>query len=318
MSRTRRVFKGDTYHGNAIRRGHHVPGKQDVVRSIGGEEASDDGGNGRVDSERELLDRVGQLRRDIDALLPARVGPKGAIKRGGEVTEQLPRADVLPVGDAPVRGDRVAVGEPAPPDPVPAPYFAVRVRQLDDQDDDAGEHDGKDADELGGHEELVEAGAGPGADGVGQVHDHHDEHGQQLVQHAGGPVRHPRGGEDALHEDDAQDGQGGGHDGDDPRPGGKVPKDVAVDVLEVGLHAALAGDGGPQLGHGARARPGEHAADEPHGQRDARRGHVGVDGARGGEDSAAYDDADDYREGVQGAQVPGEAPALVPRHGAGG
>lgn len=312
------MFGGDTYHGNAVRRGDHVPGQQDIVRSVGSEETSDDGRYGRVDGERKLLDRVGQLRRDVDALLPARVGPQGTVQRGGEVSEQLPRADVLPVGDAPVRGDRVAVGEPAPPDPVPAPDLGVPVRQLGDQDDDAGEHDGKDADKLGGDEELVEAGAGPCADRVCQVHDHHDEHGQQLVQDAGRPVRHPRGGEDALHKDDGQDGQRGGHDGDDPRPGREVPKHVAVDVLEVGLHAALARDGGAQLGHGAGSRPGQDAADQPHGERDTRRGHVCVDGAGRGEDAAADYDADDYGEGVQRAQVPGEASRLVSRHRAGG
>lgn len=270
----------DTYHGNAIRCGNHIPGQQDVVRSICGEEASDDGGDGGVDGERELLDRVGQLRRDVDALLPARVGPQGTVQRGGEVAEQLPRADVLPVGHAAVRGDRVAVGEPVPPDPVAAPYLGVRVRQLDDQDDDAGEHDGEDADELGGDEELVQAGGRLGTDRVGQVHDHHDEHGQQLVQDAGRSVRNASSREDALHKNDGQNGQGGGHDGDDPSPGGEVPENITVDVLEIRLHAALARDGGPQLGHGACARPGQDAADQPHHQRDAWRGHVGVDRAR--------------------------------------
>lgn len=150
-------LEGNTYNGNAVSRGHHVPGKQDVVRSICRQEASDNGGNRCVNGERELLDGVGQLRGDVDALLPSRVRPQGTVQRGGEVAEQLPRADVLPVGHAAVRGDGVAVGEPVPPDPVPTPYLGVRVRQLDDQDDDAGEHDGEDADELCSDEELVEA-----------------------------------------------------------------------------------------------------------------------------------------------------------------
>lgn len=253
------------------------------------------------------------------------------------MAEQLPGAHVLPVDDRSLRRYSIAALEPALPKPVAATHAALRVDQLDDDDDDAGEDDAEDAQKLDGHEEVVEPGRGLGADAVADVHEHHDQHRQELVQDARGLVRHARGREDALDEDDAQDGHGAGHDDEDPRPRGQESENVTVDVLQVRLHATcveksafmtttrhrsnkhtLARNRRAQLRHGARARPREAAANHPDDQRPARGRHVGVDGARRREDAAADDDADDDGEGVQAAEVLLEgAGRMLARHGAG-
>lgn len=130
----------------------------------------------------------------------------------------------------------------------------------------------------------------------------------------------------ALDEYDAEDGQGGRHNSDNPRPCREEPVDIAIDVPKIRLDAPCYVVSAPkplnkgiarmrdcrltfswncsaELGKRTRARPREDAADEPDDQRDARRRHVGVDGPRRCEDAAADDDADDDGEGFNGAEV---------------
>lgn len=43
-----------TYHGDAVGCGDDLPGEEDVVGGVGGDEADHDGGDGGVDGERQL------------------------------------------------------------------------------------------------------------------------------------------------------------------------------------------------------------------------------------------------------------------------
>lgn len=43
-----------TYHGDAVGCGDDLPGEEDVVGGVGGDEAHHDGGDGGVDGERQL------------------------------------------------------------------------------------------------------------------------------------------------------------------------------------------------------------------------------------------------------------------------
>lgn len=107
---------------------------------------------------------------------------------------------------------------------------------MENDNNDARQHDGEDGDELGHDEEVVEPSAGLGADGVGGVDDDEDENGEELVLDASCLVGDADGGEDALDEDDGEDGDCRGHDGDDPGPCCQKAKDVAKDVAEVWLY----------------------------------------------------------------------------------
>lgn len=146
-------------------------------------------------------------------------------------------------------------------------------------------------------------------------------------------VGHPAGGVDALDEYDAEDGEGGWHDGHDPGPGGKEAKDIAIDVLQEGLDTACSHrqrhrttprlskgvelaftrDRRPQLSHGTRTSPRQDTTNKPYYQRSAGRRDVRVNGTRRGEHAATNDDADDNGKRLDGAEVlrKGTSPALL-------
>ena len=100
-------------------------------------------------------------------------------------------------------------------------------------------------------------------------------------------------------EDDALDRHAGrlNHEEVDQRHGRRDA--VAVDVLQVLLHAAVALDRGAELGESGRARPCRHAGEEPEQERAARRADVVVDLRGGGEDPGADLRADEEGEGVE-------------------
>ena len=100
-------------------------------------------------------------------------------------------------------------------------------------------------------------------------------------------------------EDDALDRHAGrlDHEEVDQRHGGRDA--VAVDVLQVLLHAAVALDRGAELGESGRARPCRQAGEEPEQERGAGRANVVVDLRGGGEDPGADLGADEEGEGVE-------------------
>lgn len=51
-------LKISTYHCHAVSGGNNLPGKKDVVSSVGEKEANNGGGNRRIDSQRQLLGRL--------------------------------------------------------------------------------------------------------------------------------------------------------------------------------------------------------------------------------------------------------------------
>lgn len=60
-----------TYHSYAVRRGYHIPGQQDIIGSISGNEAQNDGGEGGIDGEGELLRRSRKFSRYVNSLCVA-------------------------------------------------------------------------------------------------------------------------------------------------------------------------------------------------------------------------------------------------------
>lgn len=252
--------------------------------------------------------------------------------------QHLPLAQLRPVRLAPIRDSRLPKPEPRPVVPVLPANVPLRVREVDDHDRETRYRNGRDGEELGHDEEVVEARAGPGAERVREGYENEDEDRERLVRGRRRLVGHAGGGVDALDEDDAKDGERGGHDGHDPRPGSEEAEHVTENVLEIRLDAAYAincqpakatkwgpkpsqapagheqptfsRDRGSQLGKRARARPGEDAAQQPDDEGQAGGGHVRVDGAGRGEDAAADHDADDDPKGLQRSEVAGKGAPL--------
>lgn len=242
------------------------------------------------------------------------------------MAKYLPLAQPSPVRFTAIGIGALAIGKPVLGIPVPAANIALGACELQANDGNGGHDDSGDAGELEDDKVRVELGAGLGADGVCNAHDQQDKDGEELVRQLAGAIHYTGGRVGALDEYDAEDGQGGRHNGDDPRPGREEAVDIAIDVPKVRLDApcrcvsarvcartrdtrlqdsqlTFSRNCSAELGKGARARPREDAADEPDDQRDARRWHVGVDGPRRREDAAADDDADDDGEGFDGSEV---------------
>jgi hypothetical protein len=193
--------------------------------------------------------------------------------------------------------------------PVAAANVPLGLCEVQSHDGNGGNDDDQNAEELEHHEEAVQSCAGASVDRVGGADEKEYQHREELVRKGASSVDDARGRVGALDEDDAQDRQGRGHNGNDPGPGGEETPQIAEDVLKVRLDASLARDGGAELGKRRRASPCQDATDEPDDQSHAGRRDVGVNGARGSENAAADDDADDDAEGLDGAEIPRECAA---------
>lgn len=142
----------------------------------------------------------------------------------------------MPVNDTAIHVDALPVSKPILVVPISAPnILPIRVADLQTDDSETSDNDEDDTGKLGAEEEAAQLGRDFGADAIGQAHDDEDDNGENLVQNAASLIGDAIGAVDALDEDDAENGNGGGHDGDDPRPCGQEAKDVAVHVLQIRL-----------------------------------------------------------------------------------
>lgn len=168
--------------------------------------------------------------------IPPRVSPQRPVQSGRVMTENLPLAQPAPVRLAPVRVRHFPVAEPGLVKPVSASDVPLRIGGLEYDYDDTGDDNRGDGDELGDDEEVVQAGASLGANGIRDANDDQDEDGEQLMFDPPRLVGHAHGGIYALNEYDAEDSKCSRHHSYDPRPCSQEAEDVAEDVLEIRLH----------------------------------------------------------------------------------
>lgn len=98
------------------------------------------------------------------------------------MTKYLPLAQTSPVRFAAIWVEALAIGKPMLGIPVPAANIAIGVCELQANDGNGGNDDGRDACELEDNEVRVKLGAGLGADGVCNAHDQQDKDGEELVR----------------------------------------------------------------------------------------------------------------------------------------
>lgn len=147
----------------------------------------------------------------------------------------LPIAQTFPMRDTPIRVDAVSVPKPRFPPPVKLLARPILAQEMDQNGRERNQDDSGNSNKLCDDKKIVEPSARLGADRVRKTDDNQNANGQQLMDNIGLLAGNARGRVDALDKDNAQNGQRRRHDGHDPCPRSKKPKDIAKDVLEVWL-----------------------------------------------------------------------------------